>query len=165
MLLHICANLWVKILKFGGSKNFTTFWHLKNPKKSALFSPANAQLVTYSKIQTKVSRVPWGPPMDWFLIKSVNVEYPLSCCKCVEKWTFCVLCPAGSPKCVTPPKNSTTIYLGICPPTTWKTLWCPIAPSLRKKIDFLKASFFGKLLKWPWSHQKLTYIKNDQGGS
>ena len=33
------------------------------------------------------------------------------------------------------------------------------------KIDFLKAPNFGKLLKQPWSHQKLTYVKIDQKGS
>ena len=77
----------------------------KIPKKSALFGPANGQLVTYSKIQTKVCREPWATPMDWFLMKSMNAEYPLSCCKCVGKWTFCILCPAGPPKCVAPPKK------------------------------------------------------------
>ena len=34
----------------------------------------------------------------------------------------------------------------------------------REKIDFLKAPNFGKLLEWPWSHQKLTYVKIDQEG-
>ena len=35
----------------------------------------------------------------------------------------------------------------------------------QEKIDFLKAPNFGKLLEWPWTHQKLTYVKNDQKGS
>ena len=30
------------------------------------------------------------------------------------------------------------------------------------KIAFLKTYFFGKLLEWPWSHQKLTFVKIDQ---
>ena len=55
-----------KFWNLGCQKNLTTFWHLKNPKKSALFGPANSQLVTYSKIQPRVCRVPWGTPMDWF---------------------------------------------------------------------------------------------------
>ena len=71
--------------------------------------------------------------MDWFLIKSVNAEYPLSCRKCVEKWTFCILCPAGPPKCFAPPPKMVPPYsLGICPPTNIETLWSPIAPSSRK---------------------------------
>ena len=38
----------------------------------------------HSKIQTKVCRVPGDTPMDWFLMKSVNAEYPLRCHKCVK---------------------------------------------------------------------------------
>ena len=154
-----------KFWNLGGQKNWTTFWHLKNPKKSALFGPAIGQSVTYSKIQTRVCRVPWGIPMDWFLIKSVNAKYPLSCRKCVVKQTFCVLCPAGPPKCIaSPPKMVPPYSLGTCPPTNPRHFE---APSLlhREKIDFLKASFFGKLLEWPWSRQKLTYVKIDQKGS
>ena len=97
MLLHIYANLWLKIPKFGGQKNLTTFWHLKNPKKLALFGPANDQSVTYSKIQTKVCRVSKGTPMDWSLIKSVNAEYPLSCHKCVEKQDILCSMPHWTP--------------------------------------------------------------------
>ena len=72
-------------------------------KKKAPFGPANGQLVTYSKIQTKVCRTPYSTPMYRFLIKSVNPEYPLSCHKCVEKLTFCVLCPAGPLSVLHPP--------------------------------------------------------------
>ena len=35
----------------------------------------------------------------------------------------------------------------------------------REKIDFLKAPNFEKLLEWPWSLKKLTYVKIDQEGS
>ena len=154
-----------KFQNLGGQKNLTTFWHLKNPKKSALFGSANGQSVTYSKIQTRVSRVPWGPPIDWFLMKSVNAEYPLSCLKCVEKQTFCILCPAGPPKCV-PPLQKWYHHIAYVP-THLQTPRHFDAPSLlhREKIDFLKASFFGKLLKRTWSHQKLTYVKIDEEGS
>ena len=154
-----------KFWNLGGQKNSTTFWHLENPQKSALFSPGNSQSVTYSKIQTKVCRVPWGPPMDWFLIKSVNAEYPLSCRKCVEKQTFCILCPAGPPKCVSPPEKMVPPYsLGTYPPTNPRHFDAPLLLHW-EKIDFLKASFFGKLLERPWSRQKLTYVKIDQEGS
>ena len=65
MLLHICANLWLKILKFGGAKKFLQLFDIsKILKKLALLGPGNGQSVTYSKIQTKVGRVPWGPPID-----------------------------------------------------------------------------------------------------
>ena len=154
-----------KFQNLGGQKNLTTFWHLRNPKKSALFGPANGKSVTYWKIKTRVCRVPLGTPMDWFLIKSVNAKYPLSCRKCVEKWTFCVLCPAGSPKCVAPPQkwyhHITEVSAHL------QTLRHFEAPSFlhQEKINFLKASFFGTLLERPWSHQKLTYVKIDQEGS
>ena len=36
-------------------------------------------------MQTKVCRGPYGAPMDWCLMKSVNAEYPLSCRKYVKK--------------------------------------------------------------------------------
>ena len=35
----------------------------------------------------------------------------------------------------------------------------------QEKIDSLKSPNFGKLLKWPWSRQKMTYVKIDQKGS
>ena len=155
-----------KFQNLGGQKNLTTFWHLRNPKKLALFGPANSQSVTYSKIQTKVSRVPWGPPMDWFLIKSVNAEYPLSCRKCVEKWTFCVLCPTGPPKCVTPPPKMVPPYsLGTCPPTKpWDTL-NPRHSFIKKKLIFWRHLFLANYSNGPGCRQKLTYVKIDQEGS
>ena len=73
LFLHIYSNLWLKILKFGGSKKFDNFL---TSQKSALIGPANSQLVTYSKIQTKVYRTPQPTPMDLFLIKSVNLSTP-----------------------------------------------------------------------------------------
>ena len=161
MLLHICANLWLKIPKFGGGqKNLTTFWHLKNPKKLALFGPANGQSVTYSKIQTKMCRVPWGPPMDRFLMKSVNAEYPLSCRKGVKKQTFCILCPAGPPKCVTPPPKMVPPYsLGTYPPTNPKTLWCPVTPSLRKNW-FSEGIFFWQITRMALELRKIDICQN-----
>ena len=79
-------------------------------QKLAPFGPANGQLVTYSKIQTKVCKTPYSTPMDRFLIKSVNPEYPLSCHKCAQKHHLSSMA-CGTPfKCVTPPpKNGTTI--------------------------------------------------------
>ena len=55
ILLHIYANLWLKILKFGGSKKIGNFL---TSQKLPLYGPANSQLVTYSKIRIKVSRTP-----------------------------------------------------------------------------------------------------------
>ena len=103
------------------AQNSKIWWSKKLLKvltfqKLAPFGPANSQSVTYSKIQTKVCRTPYSTPMDRFLIKSMNPVYPLSCRKCVEKRTFCVLCPIGPPSvCHTPQK---LYHLGICWPTT-----------------------------------------------
>ena len=150
-----------KFWNLGGQKNLTTFWPLRNPKKSALFSPANGQSVTYSKIQTRVCRVPWGPPMDWFLIKSVNAEYPLSCCKCVEKWTFCIQCPTGSPKCVAPPQKWYH-HIAYVPAhlQTWETLM-PHRSFIEKKLIFWRHLFLANYLNGPgvaknWHMSKLT---------
>ena len=149
-----------KFWNLGGQKNSTIFWHLKNPKKSALFGPGNSQSVTYSKIQTKVCRVPWGPPIDWFLVKSVNAKYPLSCRKCVEKQTFCILCPTGPPKCVDPPQKMVPPYsLGTCPPTNPKTLWCPIAPSSRKNL-FSEGIFFWQITRMALESPKIDICQN-----
>ena len=148
-----------KFWNLGGQKNSTTFWHLKNPKKSALFSPANGQSVTYSKIQTRVSTVPWGPPMDWFLIKSVNAEYLLSCRKCVEKRTFCLLCPAGPPKCVALPQKCYHHIAYI--PAHLETPRHFDAPSLlhREKIDFLK-TFFWQITQMALESPKIDIYHN-----
>ena len=65
-------------------------------QKLPSFGPANIQSVTYSKIQTKVCRPPYSTPVDRFLIKSVNPEYPVSCCECAQK------CHLSSTACGTP---------------------------------------------------------------
>ena len=131
-----------KFRNLGGQKNSTTFWHLTNSKKLALFGPANNQLVTYSKIQTEVCRVPWGPPMDWFLIKSVNAEYPLSCCKCVQKRTFCVLCPTGAPKCVIPPQKWYHHIPRYLPTYKPQDTLMPHHSSIEKKLILLRHLFW-----------------------
>ena len=97
---HPCQFMAQNSEIWGGRKNFWTF-----SQKSALFGPANNQSVTYLKIPTKVFRVPSSTPMDWFLMKSVNAKYPLSCHKCVKKWTLCTQSPARPPKCVTHPQK------------------------------------------------------------
>ena len=152
-----------KFRNLGGQKKRWTFL---TSQTSALFGPANSQLVTYLKIQTKVCRVPSDTPMDWFLMKSVNAEYPLSCCKCVEKRTLCTRSPARPPKCVAPPPKMVPPYSpGSCPSKTPRTLQSPIAPSSRKNLIFWRHPILTKVLKQPWSHQKLTYVKIDQKGS
>ena len=55
ILLHIYANLWLQILKFGGSKKIGNFL---TSQKLPLYGPANDQSVTYSKIYIKVCRTP-----------------------------------------------------------------------------------------------------------
>ena len=145
VVTHLCQFMAQNSEISGVKKIWQLFDISKILKNSALFGPANGQSVTYSKIQTKVCRVPWGPPMDWFLIKSVNAEYPLSCRKCVEKQTFCILCPTG-PLSVSelPPKMVPPYSLGTCPPTKPETLWCPIAPSSRKNW-FSEGIFFWQI--------------------
>ena len=98
--------------------------------------------------------------MDRFLIKSVNPKYPLSCRKCVQKWTFCILCSAGPPKCVAPPKNGTTIkprYLPTYNP--WDTLM-PHLSFIEKKIDFLKAPNFWQITQMALESPKIDICQN-----
>ena len=111
-------------------------------QKLALFGLANGQLVTYLKIQTKVFRVPSGTPMDWFLMKSVNAKYPLSCHKYVKKQTLCTRSLTRPTKCVTPPQKW---YHHIAQGSAHlKPLEHFDAPLLLhwEKIDFLKAPIF-----------------------
>ena len=101
---HLHANLWVKIPNIHCSRILGLFWYVRNSQKLALKAPQNSQSVTYSKIQTKVCRVPQYTPMDWLLIESINAEYPLRCHKCVKKnWTFVFYALPYPHKCVTPP--------------------------------------------------------------
>ena len=60
--------------------------------------------------------------------------------------------------CSTPAKMVPPYSLGTCPPKTPSLVKALLLLHL-EKIDFLKASFFDKLLERPWSHQKLTYFK------
>ena len=77
---------------------------------------------------------------------------------CQENGTFALNAPPE--KCVTPPQKMVPPYsLGTCPPKTPKPHRKIHCSFIEKKINFLKASFFDKLLEWPWSRQKLTYFK------
>ena len=129
-------------------------------KKSALKAPGNGQSVTYSKIQPRVSRIPYSTPVDWFLTKSVNAKYPLSCRKCVKKTELLCSMPHRMPQvCRTPPKMVPPYSLGICLPKTPKPVKAFSLLHREKKSIFWRHRFFDKLLEWPWSHQKLTYFK------
>ena len=61
--------------------------------------------------------------------------------------------------CHTPRKMVPSYSLGTCPPKPPPSLIEALSLLHREKIDFMKASFFGKLLERPWSRQKLTYFK------
>ena len=58
------ANFWVKIPNIQRSRISPTFRYVQKSQKSTLNGLRNGQSVTYSKIQTKVCRGPWGAPMD-----------------------------------------------------------------------------------------------------
>ena len=97
-------------------------------------------------------------PMHWFLIKSVNVKYPVSCGKCVKKQNLHFQCPARPPQvCHTPPKMVPPYSLGTCWPKTPKPHWSLVAPSLRKNW-FSEDKIFAKSTLL-WSSQKFTYFK------
>ena len=96
-----------------------------------------------------------------FLIKSMNAEYPLSCCKCVEKQTLCFWCSAGLPKCITPPLHKMVPpYSPVtCPPKTPRHIE---AQSLlhQEKIDFLKATNFAKSTQMAKESPKVDICQN-----
>ena len=119
-----------QIPKFGGSKKMSNFL---TSQKLPLYGPANGQLVTYSKIRIKVSRTPLATPMDWFLVKWVDSEYPLSHRKCPEKCNFFSDGPRH-PLSVSHPQKKMVPSCSpvICPPKTPKPCWPLIAPSSRK---------------------------------
>ena len=131
-------------------------------KKLALKAPGNGQSVMYSKIQPRVSRVPYSTPVDWFLTKSVNAEYPLSCCKCVKKPELLCSMPCWMPQvCHTPPKMVLPYSLGICPPKIPKPHQSLLTPSSRKKSIFWRHLFLTNYSNGPgvaknWHMSKLT---------
>ena len=93
-------------------------------------------------------------------MKSVNAEYPLSCCKCVKKRTLCTQSPARPCKCVTPlQKWYHHIAQGpahLKPPEHFD------APSLlhQEKIDFLKALYFDKSTQMALESPKIDICQN-----
>ena len=78
---------------------------------------------------------------------------------CQENGTFALNAPPDAPSVLHPPKMVPPYSLGTCPPKTPPSLVKALSLLHREKIDFLKASFFDKLLERPWSRQKLTYFK------
>ena len=64
VVTHLCQFMAQNSEIWGVKKIRQLFDISKTLKKSALFGPGNGQSVTHSKIQTKVCRVPWGPPVD-----------------------------------------------------------------------------------------------------
>ena len=148
---------------WGVKKKGELFWHLKNRQFSDQ-QMANRWLTRKSKPQ--VCRVPSGTPMDWSLMKSANAEYPLSCRKCVEKWTICTRIDATPPKCIGPPRkwyhHIAQPSAHLKPPHNTLTARCSF---IKKNLIFWRAYILTKVLKRPWSRQKLTYVKMDQKGS
>ena len=68
--------------------------------------------------------------------------------------------PCRTPQvCRTPPKMVPPYSLGTCPPKTAPSLVKALLLLHQEKINFLKVSFFDKLLERPWSRQKMTYFK------
>ena len=100
--------------------------------------------------------------MDWFLVKSVNPEYPLRCRKCPEKCNFFPDGPQHPLKCVAAPKkwyhHVAQLSAHLKPPQASSTTDHSF---IKKTLIFWRPRILAKVLKWPWSHQKLTYIKSD----
>ena len=72
MFLHLYTGFGVKIQnthRYRNSATFLTSW------QSALNSPANGPMVTYSKIQNRLSRATWDTPMDRFLRFSETTHF------------------------------------------------------------------------------------------
>ena len=109
-------NLWVKIPNTQHMKICLTFRYIKKSQKSSLNGPANGQLVTYSKIQISVCKVPYFMPIDWFLMKSVNVRCPLQMCQKMQLFLMAHSTPPPL-KCVAPSPQMVLSYsLVTCPP-------------------------------------------------
>ena len=104
--------------------------------------------------------------MDWFLMKSVNAEYPLSHRKCAEKIQFFSFSFFNGPqdplKCVTPPPQMVPSYsLVIWLPKTTKLHRSPVAPSSRKLWFSEDTQFWPKYSNGPgvaksWQISKVT---------
>ena len=59
-----------------------TFW---TSIKLTLNGPPNGPVVTYSKIQNRLSRPPYNTPMDRFLMQYINNKCALILCESVKK--------------------------------------------------------------------------------
>ena len=91
--------------KFGGKKKKDNFF---TSQKLLLNSPANGQLVTYSKIHTKVCRNTLGYTYGLILDQISESQVPLRHCKCAEKYNFFSMAPS-TPLSVSPPPQNGTI--------------------------------------------------------
>ena len=104
--------------------------------------------------------------MDWFLMKLVNAEYPLSHRKCAEKCNFSVSFFSTAHRTplsayCTPPKMVPSYSLVIWLPKIPRSHWRPVAPSSRKLWFSEDTQFWPKYSNGPrvaksWQISKVT---------
>ena len=82
IFLHLYTGFGVKIQnthRYRNSATFLTSW------QCALNGPAKSPMVTYSKMQNRLSRVPYDTPMDRFLIQYIKNKSALILRESVKK--------------------------------------------------------------------------------
>ena len=136
-----------KFQNLGGPKKSATFWHIKNCYLTT------QQMANQSHIQKSTPRYAEHPRLHLWTDSWSNQSIPSA-----EKCNF-FRRPWHPFKCVASPKMVPSCSLVICPPKTPKPHWPLVTPSLRK--IFWRHPILAKVLKWPWNHQKLTYVKSD----
>ena len=106
----------------------------KNLKKSTLNGLQSGQSVTYSKMQTKVSRGPYDCTSALMLDEIGQCRVPSKLPQmCQRSGTFGFEAPPEPPSVLhTPPKMVPPYSPGICPPKTLKPRQRVATPSLRK---------------------------------
>ena len=82
IFLHLSAHFWLKIQNTHCYRNWGTF---STSGQSVLNGPPNGPTVIWSKIQNRLSRAPWAPPMDRFLMDNLNNKCPLTPHECAKK--------------------------------------------------------------------------------
>ena len=135
-------------------------------KKSALKAPGNGQLVMYSKIQSRVSRIPLvhtcGLILDQISQCRVPSKLPQMCQKngtFVLKNFNCSM-PRWMPQvCCTPLKMVPPYSLGTCPPKNPKPHWSLVAPSSRKNL-FSEGIFFWQITRTALQSPKIDIFQN-----
>ena len=160
MLLDIYANLWLKILKFGGVKKIWQLFDISKILKNWHFSAQ--QMANQWLIQKSKPGCVEYPGVHLWTDSWSNQSMPSTLqavANVCKNGHFAFYVPLDPLSVLHPPKMVPLYSLGTCPPTNPKTLWCPIVPSLRKNW-FCEGIFFWQITQTALESPKIDICQN-----